>query len=739
MSYKPSNVGGSITRRQFPNGHFFLDVSNPMILKQDLNYVEIRNIDLSGFIDGQGNSTIAGFSVVQAEPQKKRIITEGFATRVLNPATMAQGIVPYITNGNSSSVGYLKGSGWLLYYCPDNFLKGVTIPIGSQIVVTQKCRSDYQGKIREVTFSEDNTLTKVYYGVNSNTQFTGEVENVFELPFYPETSNATIDGLGTISNKTSWGGSGNGGTESCGNRKALLIKIKSGSDLYALLSSDVTSFDTKIEYFLARIENPSSGFSSTGDSDLASTNYKFIGHYQSMDATFVAAIKNGSIYKTDVSVYGGQYYGGILEVMRYVPNLNSNGWKSSTVYLPVISEFNIRMRTGARHSKDRIVGNGSLTNSSGIGICDLKGQWEDYLLSNSYLSKTDGKAIAPVPMEFIIDDTITNAVFWTNKQPLQGFEDNFRSFFPSIYQICNAMGKEITGLEFNGDKLFVFQGKAVGYLPYYERTLVNTSGGQGLNVSSGGVFPKYELITGQKGISRNSHKIITPSGIFFYCTYDKSLNVLGRDAEDFGVKLGIASLIQETFDSPDIMVFNKLFNRILIRKDKKILELSLNPMVVNGYMNFDLANEIRIFPFGNNHCIINSTSGGNSTIYTEDENGSVVFHSEYKLTLILGSDRPELMFKIFDNLIIHSLEEFTPKTLKYTAGSRIIEESIENNENALFNSSIIYVSTPLVPILNGSEVLNYDRVGNYPICILELKSDSKFAISKVFCDYRNMK
>lgn len=736
------SADGTNWLQRMNEGAFIMDEAvSASRLQLDFNWVEIYGIDLKDF-QTNGVPNISGFSIVQAESPIKRISTEGFFTGI-SRISWGPNIVPSI--GLIGERPPLAGAGWILLYSPDYFFNGVLPEAGDKIYATSKQTSVYADRIPEFAINGDYVwchLTKTYYNKNLDSYAAvGTIEKVIELPNLPDTEKITVEGYGDVRN----GGRGHEIGRGMGNKKGLLIKLKNEDGLYRFFETNETVKQNFIDYWTYRIENPGYEFASQQDSDLAKTVYNFIGHYQPVNTAFMTAIQNQGNYWCDAAVYGGQYYANIFEVMRLSRYLGTNGFTSQIVFMPVISRFNIRMRTGERYSKNRTLGLASGTtyiNIDGIGIAEGRGKYEDFLFASSYLSKNIRKDLLPVSNDFILNTKINNVAYWSEKQSLQGYQDSFRKIYSDSYVICSLGGKDINGFEFLKDKLIVFQRQAIGFLPYNERMLANMSNNTNLIVSYGSIFPKYESIDTMNGIAHNLMKILTPNGIVFYNDYDKTLNVLGDTVDDFGRKLGILSLLKNQMINISKLCYSKDEKKIHILSNKKILEICLNPIIVNGIIDYDLATSLDIASIGSRSAIINKTGSGDSNtsyLYKEDSTGIIKLNSLYSLTVIIGSDRPDIFNKIFDNLIIHTSELLTPESIKFTAGSSSIEESILNNPNALINGSIIYTSIPFIPVSNTGGVKNTSRVGNNPICIVELKSTSRFNLNQIFCNYRSSK
>jgi hypothetical protein len=729
------------------DGDFFVNEStNPYRLQLDFNWLEIIGLDLKDFISN-GVPLISGFSIVQAEPVVKRIVTEGFFTRITK-STLLPNLVPFYSCSTDLDTPPFNGDGWILIYSPEYFFNGEMPKAGDKIHATaweNTTYANWMDSIWEYDSNKHLNLFKLYFrrlfdsAVYDNV---GTIEKIIELPNLPETESIVVEGLGTIANA---GRGRNSGGVGMGNKKGLLIKLKDETGLYQSLSASQTNTKNVLEYWTYRIERVGYGFASQDDSDLANTIYKFIGHYQKTDATFFQNIFRISdqSYKCDISVYGGQYYANVFEVMRISKFTNTNGNSSNTVYMPVTSKINLRMRTGVRHSRNRILGeaSGSHINLGGIGIASNRGQFEDFLYGTSYLSKNSGRELVPVPNDFEINTKLTNVIYWSEKQALQGDQDYFRKIYSDSYAICDVNGKNIRGLEFTKDKLIVFQQNAIGFLPYMERMLANMSNNTNLVVSYGSIFPKYESIDNLNGIDHNLMKITTPSGIVFYNSSDGTLNILGEGIEDFARKLGIVNLVKTYLTSIKSLMYSKETKCLMVLSGNKILEVSMNPFIVNGIQHLDNTYSISIYPFGEKVAIIDKLErGGGIKIYTESESGTVKLNSYYSILLVVGADKRDIFKKIFDNIIIHTLEGLQPETIQFFVGNlQSIQETLANNEYVTINGSTIYMAVPFIDIPNSEGILQHSRVADSSVCAVLLRSLNRFALESLICEYRNAK
>lgn len=731
------------------NGSFFLDevpnaypqtpgYQSACKLQLDYNWIEILGIDLKDF-QTNGVPNISGFSIVQAEAPIKRILSEGIFTATIKDRPS---IIPIVGDLRKA----YAGGGWILLYSPEFMFKDVKPSPGDKIFATkQTVPCTWYQHMKEFSVNmryETCTLLKLYNEkqISASISGVGTIEKVIELPNLIDVPKITVEGLGEIRN----GGKIGNYLAGIGNKKALLIKLKQEAGLYDYFASDEATLNYNfMDYWTYRIESPGYGFASQSDSDLENTTYNFVGHYQPVDQTFLSSIHNNGEYKCDISLYGGQYYGNILEIIRAARySTDSELWGSNVVFFPVLSKINLRMRSGSRYSKDRTLGNlsGSYANNNGIGLATNRGKLEDFLIGSSYLSANSGREALPVPNDFEIATKLTNVVFWSEKQALQGNEDYFRKIYASSYQICDVNGKNVTGLEFTKDKLIVFQKNAIGFLPYNERMLASMANGPDLVVSYGSVFPKYESIDRKNGIAHNLMKAITPIGIAFYNSIDKTFNILGDVVENFAKKMGVTALFKNDMTNVSRLYYGKEEGRLLIQSDNKLLEISLDPsIVVNGILKLDNTDNVTIFPLGEKIAIADRLDQSSDTLlYVEDTAGTIKLNNDYSILLIVGSDKRDIFKKIFDNLIIHTAVGLQPETAQFFIDNlQSVQENLANNEYVILNGSTIYMAIPFIDILNAGGVLNHTRVADSSVCVILLKSQNRFAIESLICEYRN--
>jgi hypothetical protein len=736
-----SKYDGSAHTVRSSNGHFFVYYNlSTKRLCSEITFAKIDNIIMNDFVErinGINYPKISGFSIVQAYPSTKRIVAEGVATRITDPApTGNKGIIQWNRINESLLNIAQKNDGWLIINAPE-LLYGETISKGMKVIATTKSGSLLLPKIREISGNDNMFFQKLYTKYADITAFEGVIDRVYELPYLPEVDSIEVDGLGQVKNR--------GGrtltletipkivdTLAMGQKRSYLIKIEPGSSLYSEINNSSTA--VSIPYYTVRIENEIHGFPNEDNASLENTEYHLTNHYQPVNSAFFEDIRNPDTddFIANIAVYGGKYIPSIYEIARIVPNGDVNSHHSHVVYLPVMTEFNLRMRDGFRHSRDRIVVKGN--NLDGIGLRDGEGQHEQFLLSPSYRSTNHTKLINPVPLDFNDTDRIVDTVFWTNRVAMQGSIDTLRRFYPGQYRMCDRMGGIINGLSFEKDRLYVFQSNAIGLLPYEEKTMSPTIDGGMFTISYGGIFPKYEGITRLKGITDNQKFISINGNVFFFCYLDKTLNSISNEGvSDVGIKMGIQNLILEKFANPSNIEFapNQGNTYLFLRSGYRVLEISITFGIVNGYFEIPIAKEfLGVVRIGNKIAFVIKEEGS-TRIYTEDKTGTIKIVDNSELSLILGSESSES--KTFDTVSILSEKDMLPEKILFKVGNREAEEAVDDKRmDIIIDGPTIITNTPFV---FDADMFDH-RLRDYSVMMLTMKSVNKMMIHEVTCEYR---
>lgn len=730
--------GGSYTKNH--NGHFFFD--DTYKLTSEINYIKIGNVVFNDFVEKVGGVNypkISGFSIVQAYPSQKRIVMEGLATRVNNPAT-TKGIFPWCSDEGAAQADMVAG-GWLIIHTPELTYEKESIEVGQKVFVTNYVVSNELSAIREhnyTPFEANNYLNKFYKKTSHEISLEGVIEEVYEIPYYPEVEKFTIDGLGEVEGRI---GNLTDQSPAHGPRKSYLIKIESGSTLYNHINNNPS--DSYITMYNVRIENSSYGFNGQTDTELENTIYEYTGHYVRTDSTFFDNIERVTEdYVTELYVYGGKFRPAIFEICRAIPYCKSSwkGFRSHIVYLPVVTDFNLRMRDGSRHSKDRIIhpslygGGLGYSNITGLGLI---GQDEEYLFNPSYKSVNNGKEIFPIPLGYEIQSVIKDAVYWSNKVTIHNMPDVLRIFFPGQYKMADGLGGQINALVFIKNRLYIFQKNAVGYLPYMEKTVSSSVQGSTFVMAYGEVFPKYELVEREKGL--DSNRLVCEYGnmIFFFSYNDKNLNVVSGDQIDsLNFKMQIDSLLKTRFTQPTRLLVTKREGVVSLNllRNPHLLDINLTYNMVNGYYNLDKLTSYSIINLGKKLGIRTTESSALNFYYEnfDDRFARTLYklHDKSKLSVILGTEEPDIS-KIFDVVQINSKEGMIPTEIKYDTRFKNITETVVEGFNMNTDGSILTINAPFFDITN-----DFERVRDCFVLILTIISNTDCLVNSVLSNYR---
>lgn len=236
-----------------------------------------------------------------------------------------------------------------------------------------------------------------------------------------------------------------------------------------------------------------SPYGGTSDAAKANTQYIYCGHYQEMDAAFMAELIRSGRDKAsgiinDIEVFGGDCFVNIFDIARTIYELDSTGQFSLGTLFPVESQMNIALREGRHLSRD-----GSLSGSNPNGVSFDPSQPEEFVYNGVYSYEETNVLYAALPIDFIQNEKFGYRVYYSNQKVNGEFFDSFKIFLTNNFIDVEGWAGDITNLRVKDGRLFYWQNHAFGYIPVNERiTLSGGALGAPTTIGEGGVATRYD-------------------------------------------------------------------------------------------------------------------------------------------------------------------------------------------------------------------------------------------------------
>jgi hypothetical protein len=266
-------------------------------------------------------------------------------------------------------------------------------------------------------------------------------------------------------------------------------------------------------------------YGGTSEATLGLTNYIYAGHFQKVDATFLADIKSGDTYiMNNVQVFGGDTYYSIFDICRnmkdeFLETDTAALGYSHTIMVPLQSNINLGLRQGRHVARDRVFEDGG-TWSAGVSYTTTANDifaWEEFLYDDSYSSDNVGFVYPGLPANFANNERFDVRVRWTPQKFLGSRgQDAYRLFYANDYRDLETGAGQINRLAAKLGRLYYWQNHGVGYLPILERALSENTAGNPIQLGVGGVFDRYDQVVDKYGLQHKFAWCETDYGFTWY-------------------------------------------------------------------------------------------------------------------------------------------------------------------------------------------------------------------------------
>ncbi len=266
--------------------------------------------------------------------------------------------------------------------------------------------------------------------------------------------------------------------------------------------------------------NPYGG---TSDAAKANTVYQYVGHYQSMDADFIAHLTANSGIANDVEVWGGDCFPQIMAVAQFVPD-NDTGTlddRGGAILFPVEGNVNSWWRSGRNPIKD-----GFLSTAYTDGISYGTGsnlRPESWVYEDAYSSPENVLLFGAKPLNFTESTKFGNRILASQEKSRGENIDSFRIFTSDSILDVDSIYGDITNVRSKNSRLFFWQQNACGYVPVDERSALTDTLGSNLTIGTLGVLPRYDISQDMFGNQNTFGLIETPLSFLWYDLRSRNL------------------------------------------------------------------------------------------------------------------------------------------------------------------------------------------------------------------------
>jgi len=304
-----------------------------------------------------------------------------------------------------------------------------------------------------------------------------------------------------------------------------------------------------MNYCKAGYSNPYGG---SGQVALANTLYVSTGHYQAMDnATKLNTFDGTNYVFNNVEIGGGDCFPSLIDYGYALWDNTFVGAKYSWSWtFPCECNANYNLRRGRKTSNVEMYYTGTgLTNS--IVLLGPAGEVypEDYSYNQGYSTENQAVVYPALPANFINSGTFQARIRFAGVKFIGEIEDSFRKFAVNDYKDLSANYGRINKVAFKDDKGVVFQDDAISTIPVLERQQTTSVSGDTVNIGTGGVVDRFDVINSFFGTQHQWSVTETEYGFAFFDMRRKAFLVLdfSRGLNEVSQIFGLKSFFNEVF------------------------------------------------------------------------------------------------------------------------------------------------------------------------------------------------
>src|SRR6185369_6998185 len=180
---------------------------------------------------------------------------------------------------------------------------------------------------------------------------------------------------------------------------------------------------------------------------------------------------------------------------------------------PCECNSNYNLRRGRKTSTVEMYYTGTALTSS-IAALDPSSQirLEDYSYNQGYSTQGQNFQYTALPNNFVNSNKFIARIRWAGPKFVGESPDSFRTFANLDFKDLAANYGRINDIEVKEDNVVVWQDKAINTVPILQRQQIVSSGGDTVNIGTGGVIDRFDVLTSYFGTQHQWSVIPTEFG-----------------------------------------------------------------------------------------------------------------------------------------------------------------------------------------------------------------------------------
>lgn len=281
--------------------------------------------------------------------------------------------------------------------------------------------------------------------------------------------------------------------------------------------------------------------------------------------------------------------------------------------------------------------------------------WSDMYLYNSAYSKlNNSKIYVSKPMDFIEDEVRDTLVLASREKTNLEERDSWLRWDTDERKEVDSQYGSLVKLTTYKNHLIFFQHDGIGTLSVNERALLQDVTQAALELGTGKVLDRYDMLTFNSGIQNQAHMVKSPNGFYWTDTKRKEFNRYSSKLMNISKVKGADSWFQEITDAiklePTDFNYNAMTG-IVMGYDPTFKEIIIEKITFNSVGEAIIFNEIKdeftsIFDYNRAQMFFNvghrlCSTGLNSKIYENNVGIYSHFYNLYKNPEIIYIINPQ--------------------------------------------------------------------------------------------------
>jgi hypothetical protein len=492
----------------------------------------------------------------------------------------------------------------------------------------------------------------------------------------------------------------------------IIVKTKSTETATNPINRSVRNDTLPMIHYVAIKRALSNPYGGTSDSLLANTSYLSLGHFQEVNSTILAQVKNGSnrYVFNDVQVFGGDTFIGIFDFCRLLYDDGyTDGPVSQSIAYVTESRINLALRDGRHILRNMCYATPSQTDGILYHPLDGEFQLEEFNYNDGYSTSEVGAIYPAYPFPFILTTNFDTRIRWSLHKNNGEQQDMFRRFLSgNKLDLENSQGP-INNIATKFNNLIYWQDDAIGYIPVDERQLVAGQLGESVQIGVGDAFERYDERDRMIGNQHQFGLIESEFGFHWVdlkrmivVSMNKSLAItMDSIVKGFNNEL-FARILPTTFSSDNPFKYRGIVAGY--DPEYKFIYFSFKQYITNPEDNdFTIAIDAKLNAFAGFHtfntmgfvtwgkfmlAIANNTLERQAYVYGMGEYRDFYGVKQDAYLELVVRD-PNMIASIFDNIIVTGNDDFFNR-IDIDNGSDTTYESILDSSGDLVNRNFGY-------------------------------------------------